>query len=249
LVEKAKPITRLQSEIEDQILDLIRSHALKRGDRLPSQEELAGQLGVSRASLRESLARLVNQGIVQQVHGIGTFVAGDPSTFQSSAEVNFSLTEMIQILGMQPGTSYVKISEEDLPAQGCFEHHTSSFRPSFCLRRVRTANGQPFAFSLSYLPRNLPGLLPDESLYYGSLYVFLQEHCSQVIMDTSAVIEAQNASDEIARYLNLAPTTPILALHQEHNNQHGETVICSIDYFVQNLLFKVKRRRPDGKSG
>ncbi len=108
-------VTRLQQTIEKEILNFIQTNGLSKGDRLPSQEELALKLKVSRAALREALARLVNQGVVRQVHGIGTFVDQNPFIVQSSAEINLSVTEMILSLGMQPDTSEVRVYSRASP--------------------------------------------------------------------------------------------------------------------------------------
>jgi len=48
---------------------------LKEGDRLPSHEELAQQLGVSKASLREGLQKLSAMGVITLKQGLGTIVA------------------------------------------------------------------------------------------------------------------------------------------------------------------------------
>ena len=48
---------------------------LKEGDRLPSHEELAQQLGVSKASLREGLQKLSTMGVIDLRQGLGTIVA------------------------------------------------------------------------------------------------------------------------------------------------------------------------------
>ncbi|MBW2077943.1 MAG: TAXI family TRAP transporter solute-binding subunit [Deltaproteobacteria bacterium] len=48
---------------------------LKEGDRLPSHEELAQDLGVSKASLREGLQKLSTMGVIDLKQGLGTIVA------------------------------------------------------------------------------------------------------------------------------------------------------------------------------
>lgn len=57
-------------EIEQRILE----GGLKPGDRLPSERELSAQLGVSRASLREAIQKLIARGLLESRQGGGTFV-------------------------------------------------------------------------------------------------------------------------------------------------------------------------------
>ena len=65
----------LAEPIIETILDLIRDGSLQEGDKLPPQNILAGQLKVSRTSLREALKELSYRGIVTCIHGRGTFVS------------------------------------------------------------------------------------------------------------------------------------------------------------------------------
>jgi DNA-binding FadR family transcriptional regulator len=65
--------------VSERILELISSGALKAGDALPPQRQLASQLGVSLSSLREALQALTAVGIVEIKHGRGTFVCTHPT--------------------------------------------------------------------------------------------------------------------------------------------------------------------------
>lgn len=47
------------------------------GHRLPSEQELVGQFGISRMTVNRALRELVNQGRIVRVSGIGSFVAAD----------------------------------------------------------------------------------------------------------------------------------------------------------------------------
>lgn len=60
-----------------QIRDLIKDHQMQAGESLPAQRELAHELGLSRASLREALATLETLGMIRVQAGKGAFVA-DP---------------------------------------------------------------------------------------------------------------------------------------------------------------------------
>jgi GntR family transcriptional repressor for pyruvate dehydrogenase complex len=66
--------SRLSQDIIAQICQMIRHGRLQAGDRLPSERELAEQIGVSRPSLREALRALEIAGLVESRHGGGTYV-------------------------------------------------------------------------------------------------------------------------------------------------------------------------------
>lgn len=72
---QAVAVTRLYRMIADQIAGRIRAGDFPRGRRLPSERDLAEQLQVSRASIREALIALEIEGYVEVRVGTGVFVA------------------------------------------------------------------------------------------------------------------------------------------------------------------------------
>ena len=70
------PFVRQRYEqIADHLVEEIRAGRLRPGDRLPGERELAQQLGVGRASVREALGFLQVRAIVDTRRGAGSFVA------------------------------------------------------------------------------------------------------------------------------------------------------------------------------
>lgn len=65
---------RLSDEIASRVRALIEEQNLEAGMKLPAERQLAQQLGVSRNSLREALAKLVSEGVLVSRRGGGTFV-------------------------------------------------------------------------------------------------------------------------------------------------------------------------------
>ncbi|WP_374255399.1 transcriptional regulator LldR [Yokenella regensburgei] len=72
---------RLADDVADRIRALIKAQQLEAGMRLPAERQLAVQLGVSRNSLREALAQLVNEGLLLSRRGGGTFVRWQHETW------------------------------------------------------------------------------------------------------------------------------------------------------------------------
>lgn len=94
---------RLPDVIAEQVVDGIRKGALKPGDRLPTEQELARRLGVGRTSVREGLQKLQTLGIVEVKKGRGAFVAertkddAGEAFARWTAEHAFAIEELIEV--------------------------------------------------------------------------------------------------------------------------------------------------------
>src|SRR6478736_6575691 len=62
---------------------LIERRALRPGDRLPAERDLAVQIGVSRPTVRAGLRALAAMGVVQSRHGSGTYIPDGPPALGS----------------------------------------------------------------------------------------------------------------------------------------------------------------------
>lgn len=65
----------IYQEAQVRLRDFIRDEGLQPGDRLPSEAELAAQLGVNRLTLREATRSLQTLGVIEVQHGNGLFVS------------------------------------------------------------------------------------------------------------------------------------------------------------------------------
>ena len=67
--------TKLE-RIFDTVIARIESGALREGDRLPSEEQLAASLRASVGTVQKALQQLAHRGLIVREHGRGTFVLG-----------------------------------------------------------------------------------------------------------------------------------------------------------------------------
>lgn len=87
--------TRLYEQVVSRIRGQIIDETLKAGDKLPTERELAQQFGVSRTVVREAIRALSREGLVEALHGRGTFV-----TNRTSLMLSRSLDLMLNIGGV-----------------------------------------------------------------------------------------------------------------------------------------------------
>ena len=69
------PALALYQQVKDHIARKIQDGSWKAGDRLPSENELVLQFGISRMTVNRALRELVAQGRIVRVAGVGSFVA------------------------------------------------------------------------------------------------------------------------------------------------------------------------------
>jgi GntR family transcriptional regulator len=88
------PFQRLQSDLAALI------ERTPAGARLISEPELAKQLGVSRATLREAMRTFETQGLIRRRQGAGTFVVGKVPVMDAGLEVLESLETMARRMNL-----------------------------------------------------------------------------------------------------------------------------------------------------
>ena len=98
--------SRLYEQIVQQVQESIHKGALKPGDQLPPERELAQQFGVSRTVIREAIKTLAANGLVEVRAGEGTFIIDG-----TSSALRQSLTLMMSMGGIKTLQEVVELRE------------------------------------------------------------------------------------------------------------------------------------------
>jgi len=83
--------------VVDQLIEYIAEHDLRPGDRLPTEMELAAELGASQRAVREAMKMLSAIGRVRVERGRGIFVGDDRSLLTGQRPVSFRPTDLTHI--------------------------------------------------------------------------------------------------------------------------------------------------------
>lgn len=79
VAHRRAPAVPLYRKVRATVLERIESGALQPGDRLPTEQVLADELGIHRLTLRRALEELAREGVLHARQGIGTFVSARPA--------------------------------------------------------------------------------------------------------------------------------------------------------------------------
>src|SRR5262245_44038360 len=129
------------------------------GTRLPSEPDLAAELQVSRATLREALRALEGEGLLRRRRGSGTYVAELPRV-ANSLDVNFGVTEAIRSAGMKAGIAQGRHWIEPASAGEAARLGLEPGQDVLVVERVRTAEERPVVLSRDIFPSDLVGDRP-----------------------------------------------------------------------------------------
>lgn len=235
---------RLSFSVRDELAGRITSGAIPPGSRLPPEPQLADDLGVSRATLREALRSLEEDGFVTRRRGAGTFAAHRPR-LRNNLDVNFGVTEAIRASGMRPGTVDTKVAITPASAQEAAALDIAPGEPVVAVERVRTADGRRVVFSRDIVAQALVGEDTLAQLDDGSVYDLLESAAHVAIQHGVVAIEPMAADRSLARKLKIPAGSLLLYLRQIDYDRSGDPVLLSHEYHLGDAFeFSVVRRGP-----
>lgn len=106
---------KLYIQIADQIRDQITAGKVEPGRQLPSERDLALNLGVSRPTVREALIALEVAGLVEVRVGVGAFVKQRESVDRALPELNASPIEVMAVRCLLEPETAALASQRILP--------------------------------------------------------------------------------------------------------------------------------------
>ncbi len=224
------PGTTLHGQIEDWLAGQIAVGALRPGDRLPAEHDLAAWFDVSRMTLRHALAELAGRGLVARTtgrHG-GTFVAAPKLEQDLTTLAGFS--EQLRRHGMVASARVLSASPRPAgPAAGA-ALQIGEGDPVYEVRRIRLADGRPIVLERSLFPAaRFPGML--DCRLDGSLYELLAVRYGLRPYRARESLEPVTAGVREAEALEVAEGAPLMLVERTAYARSGAPVEFARDLF------------------
>jgi GntR family transcriptional regulator len=230
-------------QVADELSLAIRTQKYPPGFQLPSVEKLADEMGVGRSTLREALRLLQAKGLVEVIHGLGTFVSKERITRSTGSVYSFS--EAIRERGMKPRSEVleqkVTIADEEI----AFKLQITVGDKVNLLRRLRFADDLPMAMETTISAHaRFPDLLKHDWSGETSLYALLQEKYRVAPQNAVQIVQAVTARRSESQLLLIAPKSPILLVETIAYDQQGIPIEFGRSYYrADRYQYKVWLRR------
>ena len=220
--------------IADEIRNSIKLGKRAVGSRLPPESQLAKQFEVNRHTLRQAIALLKQEGILEIKRGLGTFVAAAPIRYAIGKRVRFNQALKAQSQAVR----FVLEAAIEVEANSAIADHLeiSQGEKVALFKRLSYVDGIPLSLGSGFFPLSrFPNFLSAESIAHlkelGSISTWLRDRYGVDHIRRSTAVSARLVEPEDARLLKLPLNQPILQAESVNIDQYGKP----IEYGVARL--------------
>lgn len=211
--------------------------------QLPSVEKLSLEMGVGRSTVREALRTLQAKGLVEVIHGRGTFVTGHRLA-RSDGNLN-SFTEIVRARAMKPSSRILYSAVTSADAHIAARLLIPAGDSVNVLKRLRLADDVPMSLETTFIPHaRFPDLLDYPWTPETSLYSVFEEHYQVVPRTADQTIRSVTATHRESGLLEVEPKSPLLLVETVTYDQNGLPIeFGQFFYRADRYEYHVRLRR------
>lgn len=232
LVERRRSIASQATAI---LAERIRTQTYAPGSRLPSESDLATELGVSRASLRSALGRLAAEGLVLRKQGDGTYVNAHIDRIPTRMGGLWNFTRLIENSGYEPHIQLLEQVVRPIAAHEMQALAMAEPEPALSLTRLFYADELPVVVTHTIVPLHVLHVRPDQCDGALPLSEFVQRYHKTPISYTFFDIQAVLPDDDTCRRLR-CDAAPLLKLDQVFYDRANQPIVFSEGFFRDKVI-------------
>jgi len=223
----------IYQQIKIAITDKIKNGFWPPGHMIPSENQLASELGASRMTINRPLRELTAEGLLKRVHGLGTFVAEPPR--QASLIELRSIADEIKMQGKAYRAEVLELSSVEAPEDIAQHMGIASGRPLFHVVVVHYQDEVPIQLEMRWVnPEKVPTFLDiDFTSTTPTSYLISQNELEHVV-------EAVMPDELMATHLAVPNTEPCLKL--KRRPWEGGVVVTSVDMIYPSSRYQLGAR-------
>lgn len=217
--------------IFEEIKAKINNSILKPGDILPAESSLCQHYGASRATVRNGLARLLNEGYIYSIPGKGNFVQ-----VPQSNKYTVYYDEMSNMISSVDNTKLLEVNIISPNEYLANILKMSKSRNVISIRRLFYNGGEPIAYDIKYLPyvKGMP--VVEKEIEQATLPEMMSKNISPFSMARQIKIYAQLANEEIKNRLQIEDQLALLVVEQKLLDSVNKPMGYGITYFKGDYI-------------
>lgn len=193
--------------------------------RLPDEDVLATDFGVSRNAVREALRLLRVEGLITRRPGVGTTVVA--RRHEHGLDRLTGLAEALDQHG--PITNEVRAADTvRAPASIARRLDLPVGATVVCIERLRHLGGRPLSLDLTYLPKDVGVPVLAEDLEHRDLFALIEATTNTPLGLAEVRVQATDADPHTAQVLGIASGRAVLTIERLTRLADGRPVDLEI---------------------
>ena len=233
------------------LLALIQEFAARnQGNRLPSEEQMAVQLGVSRVKIRDVLSQLEAAGYITRKRGVGTLINRYVLAEAARLDVDSIYVDIVSHYGYKPKATLRSLKRMEKVEESVGEKlHLKAGEAVYLFEKAIYADEKPVILVEDYIPAHYyENVQCDLSLMDSNIFFFLQTMSDELLETLIVHMDACTAEGKLANAMAVSPGYPLLKLDSVCYTQLSEPVMYSIEYYNTKMIpFSFQKRIFTGK--
>lgn len=218
--DSTKPLYR---QLREMILEKIETGEFPEGFHLPTEMEMQLEYGLSRATIRQALDELVNEGIVERRRRVGTIVS--PKRVKPELIKLTSFSEDIRSRGLVPESKTLSADFVLPPGKVQEAFKLAHDEKVWLVTRLRSASGEPYGLHELFIPPQLQ-FSPRELNNLTSYYELLFDHHKLKPNYGMETLTASVANKQEASLLGVEVNAPLLVAWRVTYSETNEALEC-----------------------
>lgn len=219
----------LVAQVREELRHLIVTE-LEPGAKLPSEQQLATDFGVSRNTLREAVLSLWNEGMIVRRWGVGTFVRDNQEPVSISlTDVTPGMRESIEASGHEASLAYVDVAIMPAPDHVVASLGLEPGDDAVFIDRTFAIDGVPAVVLQDWVPREVNDRPVDatalKDVQHGLLLLLRDDHGCEIVR-LEAELSALVADEALAARLDIPVGAPLIASRQVGSDNRGDNIVC-----------------------
>jgi GntR family transcriptional regulator len=208
----------LYFQVRDALAGRIARGEWKAGTAIPSENDLARELGVSKGTMRKALDLLEDEALLSRRQGRGTFVL-DPVS--EGAGQRFNHFRLANGASVDAVAATLDLALAEANSFECERLQLVTGEKVYRIRRLRSRQGKAFMVEDASLPEVLFPQLVERALPSHRLVEIAQAY-SVLLGDSAERVFAETCSASSAEALSIDPATPVLVLDRVIRTRDGQ---------------------------
>lgn len=222
----------LYIDIVNDIKSKIKNGVYKPGDMLQPEYEFSEYYGVSRTTLRKSLALLVNEGYVYTIPGKGNYVCKPAAKayeleFDEIESLNVQIDD-VELLDVKVISTNKKLMEK---------LYIGSNDKVVRIRKIYKSKDTTVEYGIIYVPYHKGNPIVEDIIKFANFYGVMEDKKLHFQVNKKLSIHITKADPDLSKIFNIPQKEPLLFISQEiFNTDRSNYMIYNEFYILSHVI-------------